>query len=139
MQLTRIAALFVALAIPATSHAGSLLSYGWRTAGAEETVDGKHFSIYIHPKDNTILLQPKMGALFHDIPAQWPLVVWRQAAEAFVSPIGCGISDVKAMTRTGATWEATYVCPDGVDLRALAESQRSDLKKGAILHLASPQ
>ena len=136
MRLTRaLIPFFVALAIPATSFAGSLLSYGFSKSVAHETVEGKHFTLYVHPKDKTILVQPKLVENLHDVPSQWPLVVWRQAAEAFVSPIGCGISDVKVLTRMGASWEATYICPDGVDLRSVAEAQRADLKRGTPLHL----
>jgi hypothetical protein len=67
-------------------------------------------------------------------PGRWPLDVWLHAAQHFVRPIGCDISDIHAGWRMGGTWEVTYVCPDQVDLRALIKAQRSDLKRGVPLH-----
>jgi hypothetical protein len=52
-----------------------------------------------------------------------------------VAPIGCGISDIRPLWRSGAAWEATYVCPAGVDLVALVKEQRPALKQGEQLHL----
>jgi hypothetical protein len=132
--------LVVALAVaadpaPASSPAvtsAPLLSYGGETADAVVTVSPYRFSIYVHPEHDLLLIQPK---LFGNPPRsdQWPIGLWRQAAEQFVAPLGCGIPTVQVKTRMGSTWEASFLCPEGVDLRGLVMAQRDALKKGTPL------
>lgn len=128
-------ALILALG-PASASAGSLFDYMKLTYDAKLTVDGRVFSVMLHKSQDRFLLQPSMHEAFTGMgaPAHWPLPVWRKAAETFVEPVGCGISDMDAISRHGGSWEATYVCPPGVDLRALVAAERKDLRQGLPLH-----
>jgi hypothetical protein len=126
----------VALLVSApAAEAQSILSYKW-TSDALVLDHGRAFTIYIHPKADTLLIQPRLSQVYggRAKPQDWPLDYWRQAAEAFVEPIGCGISDVSVKSRIGATWQAVFVCPPGVDLRRLAADQHATLIKGEPLH-----
>jgi hypothetical protein len=124
-------AAFSAAAEPAT-----MSSFGiWRfSADGYVQADDRRFSIYVHPKENLLMIQPKIADTVRMNPSQWPVQVWRDAAEAFVEPLGCDISDVEVMMRSGATWQAAYVCPSDVDLRKLVREQKADLKQGVPLH-----
>ncbi|HEY5070525.1 MAG TPA: hypothetical protein VII63_00695 [Caulobacteraceae bacterium] len=125
--------LVAALAVAFDTSAASLLSYGWKLSDATVVLGPITFRIYVHPTENTLLIQPAMKNV-GQAASHLPLAKWRQVAEAFVSPIGCGISDVRSVTKMGATWEAAYLCPPGVDLRALVKAQRVELQRGAALH-----
>ncbi len=121
----------VALLLSGCASTSQLMSYGVELSDALVTVDGRRFTVYVHPRDDTLLLQPKMGAGF--LPnGEEPIYTWRKVAEQFVAPVGCGISAVKFLT--SASWEANYVCPAGVDLRGLVVAQRAQLQQGAPLH-----
>jgi hypothetical protein len=133
LTLPRIAAAVLAASVASNASAASLLSYGWGLSDATVTVGSHTFRIYVHPRDDTLLIQAAMKDMGAN-PSKWLLREWRTAAETLVTPVGCGISEVRAMARMGASWEATYVCPPGVDLRALIKAQRHDLQQGAQLH-----
>lgn len=122
------------LASPAAFAAG-FLTYPW-TASATFDDGGRRFVAYINGKTDTILLQGSWKEIVHEARSMrdWPIQYWRQAAETLVGPAGCGISDVHALMKNGATWEATFVCPAGVDLRKLAKEQHEALMKGEPLH-----
>jgi hypothetical protein len=105
------------------------------TADAHIEVEGRRFSIYVHSKDNALLLQPKISEMGS---SSWGIQNYRAAAEQFVKPVGCGISAVEAISVMGGSWEATYVCPESINLRALVKAQRSQLVKGVPLHLSDP-
>lgn len=119
--------------ISSSAQAASLFTYPLGRVPVES--DGRRFMIVVHGKEDAFLIQATQGAAWGGKrPQDWPPEVWRKAAEAFASPVGCGIPEVRAITRQGATWEATYVCPEGVDLRALFTAQKDDLRKGLPLH-----
>ena len=124
------------LAATDAESASSIFDFGLGLSEATVTVEGKTFRIYTNKRGrDSILLQAAIkDSLGGMNPAAWPLADWRRAAETLVAPVGCGIEDVAAVTRIGASWEATYVCPPGVDLRALIREQSADLKQGAPLH-----
>jgi hypothetical protein len=129
-------ALVILLSGASVAAAQSLWSYNW-TASATFDDQGRRFVAYINPKLDTILLQPSMRELFGGakVVDAWPIVYWRHAAESFVGPVGCGISDVKHHGAPHSeSWEATFVCPAGVDLRGLAAAQRAGLMRGEPLH-----
>jgi hypothetical protein len=132
-------ALAMALAtVAAPAAASSLLDYGWGQADAHVPVGSDHFNIWVEKSRPTFLIEPSVKTAFSG-GGHYPDPTWRTVAEAFVQPIGCGISDIRPLSRAGAAWEATYVCPDKVDLRQLAKAQRRDLLLGLPLHQVQPQ
>jgi hypothetical protein len=126
-----IAAGFAVAGAPAA--AAGLLSYGLATSDATVREDGRTFRFYVHPHENLLLIQPSMGQAITKHPDKWPQEVWRHAAETLVSPAGCAIVDVHDKSKIGATWEASYACPSGVDLRALMMAQRPTITRGEPL------
>ena len=134
MRIIKFASMVIVLTISISNecYSASLLSYPWSSSGLIKD-QGKSFTVYVHGKENSILLQPRLINTFNQDTSSWPISTWRHAAETFVSPIGCGISDVKAVSRMAASWEATYVCPEGIDLKSIARSERAWLLKGEPL------
>ena len=120
------------LALGFGADANSVLDYhGYSDASvalAEDT-----FRIYVNKNWNTFLIQPAMSVVVRG-GGHFPITTWRIVAEKFVYPVGCGISDLRALSKMGASWEATYVCPASVDLLALVNAQRADLRRGVPLH-----
>lgn len=130
MRLALLMAATAMVATPAPALADGVTAF---TVGRFPVIsDGRTFVVAISNKSQTILIQgkPRSGDL---APSDWPIEWWRTAVEKFVAPSGCGISTVSVKWKLGGTWEATYVCPAGVDLRALAEAQKKALKTGAPL------
>lgn len=114
------------------ASASGLLSYGAGVAEAKFSTLSGGFAVYVHPKEDKLLLQ--RTSFTAETLTSRDIAPWRNAAEVFVQPIGCGISRVEALSVKGQTWEAWYICPDGVDLRALAAAQRQDLRRGRPIH-----
>jgi hypothetical protein len=119
-------------------------SYGLELADAQPIIDGRPYRIYVHPYEDTILLQRPIltgmaqgfvrGATFHTVGAGEAYDPWKQAAKEFLSPIGCEATDVYSLGGDAGTWEARFKCPPSVDLRALVKAQRAELRAGAPLH-----
>lgn len=129
----------VALVCVASPTLGaSLFSYPMNFGQATIHDQGRTFTLWVHPKENRILLEVPPGEAVFKKPTKWPIEYWRHAAEIFVAPVGCGIQDVDVNWREGAAWEATFVCPPGVDLRALVKAQSPALKKGVPLQPPAP-
>ena len=126
-------AVAVIAAAAAPASANGILDYSWTMADARVPMGDTAFNVWIQKKRDTILIEPSMKTVMGG-GGHYPDNVWRTVAEGFVSPIGCGVSDVVPLSRAGAAWEATFVCPAGVDLHALARAQRDDLKRGLPLH-----
>ena len=126
------AAVAASIVLAGCATSSELMSYGIETADAQVMGPAGLYSIYVHPTESKLLLQPKIGKI-DGLPSR-NVAVWRQVGETFVTPVGCGIEKVEALTVDGATWQAWFVCPDGVDLRGLVAAQRSDLKRGYALH-----
>lgn len=140
MHMTlRVALTLTVALLGGSAQAAGMMSYGMATADAELVYEGRAFSIYVHPKQDLLMLQPKLSETFKPpIPPEWPIGFWRGAAEQFVKPAGCGIPEVHVLSKNGATWEASYLCPAGLDLRALILAQRSALKRGSELKAPPP-
>lgn len=125
------AVLIVAVLALAGCGTPRLMSYGVELSDAKVLLpDGGAFSVYVHPKDPTILIENRIAQSGRA--QSYDIGIWRSAAESFVKPIGCGISEVKNIS--AGAWEAAYACPPGVDLRGLAMAQRRELQGGAPLH-----
>lgn len=113
-----------------------------KAATAEITLDSRRYTMIVHPKENTILLQRGMGAsvgrsfvqgaTFGVVETSVPYDRWRSAAQAYVAPVGCTITDVYPLDQN-STWEARFQCPGGVDLFALTLDQRAAVNKGEPL------
>ncbi|HWA60782.1 MAG TPA: hypothetical protein VG939_05375 [Caulobacteraceae bacterium] len=119
------------LATPAT--ATSLFDFGTGQADAHVPVGDTFFNIWMsHKGRDEFLIEPSVKTAFFG-GGHYPDPTWRMVAEAFVNPVGCGISEVRPISRIGAAWVAEYVCPAGVDLRALVHEQRAALQHGERL------
>lgn len=107
---------------------GRLLSYGTQMSDAVVRMGPAAFSVYVHPKDDTLLIQRRvMQTTNHD-----SAELIRIAGTQFVQPVGCSITEVRSIA--AGSWEAGFACPPDVDLRALASEQRAQLQAGASLH-----
>lgn len=126
-----------------------LASYGAVQMVGDATVkteDGHTLIITVHRRDNTLLTTPTAGDSFvGGMLSQAtfgasrgfrpdPRVVDRTLA-AFVAPTGCTVAPSHQIGGQGITFEAHFVCPDGVDLRALMLEQREALKRGEPIRL----
>lgn len=119
-------------------------SYGMELADAQPIVDGKAYRLYIHPREDTILMQRPMltgmgqgavrGATFGLVQAGEAYDPWKRAAVEFLHPVGCEVTDVYPLGGQTGTWEARFKCPADVDIRALAAAERSELRAGGSLH-----
>lgn len=118
------------------------MTYGNRMADAKYVADGKAFSVWVHPRDNSILIEGSWGSAagigalqgltFNTVHTS-NFDLWRAGMEAFLAPVGCTGANLRPLDQDIA-WEADYSCPDGVDLRALVAAQRSALRDGQPLH-----
>ncbi len=126
----------IAIALAGPASAGGLADYSWTQADAKVPVGKVSFNLWVNQHRPAILIEPSMKTVLSG-GGHYPDPVWRTVAEAFVQPVGCSVSAIKPLTRMGAAWEATYACPDGVDLIALAKAQRPALKAGQPLHPAA--
>jgi hypothetical protein len=117
-------------------------SYGNRLADAKTVVDGRGFSLWMHPTDHTILIQraaaPAIGRAFIEgltfnaAHFNEPKPIWMDAARTLTDPAGCAVTDAYTLDDR-MTWEAPYQCPQGVDLRAEVMEQRDRLRGGERL------
>lgn len=125
-------ALAAGLAVSAPALANSIFDYGGGFAFSDASVmlGDRTIRVYVHKSRNTLLLQPAVKELGRD-PSNWPDADWQAAAAAFVRPLGCVIPQTLPLAR--ATWEATYLCPAGIDLPALVKRQGQAVKDGAPL------
>lgn len=116
-------------------------TYGMDLADANTSVDGRRYSLYVHPSDNTVAAQRGMGALlgqsavegltFGAVSMQEPMPIWRAAINWLLEPAGCTILSIYELERT--SFEAEYQCPAGVDLRRLVMEHRTTLRDGQPL------
>ncbi len=124
------------VAIAPSAIAGSQLDYQVGMADARVTVGNLTFNIWLHRKRPTFLMEPSWATMLSGRKYADP--VWRTVADAFVTPVGCGILVVRPLSRMSADWEATYNCPDGVNFLSLAKAQRKFLKRGEPLRFSTP-
>lgn len=106
--------------------------FGYDLAVAKVDVGGRIVTIAPHRQKKQLLMQKAISSAFSR-PEVWTIDVYREAAERFVAPVGCGIERVEAISVLGGTWYAVYVCPADVDLYRLIRSQKSRIKAGEPL------
>lgn len=114
--------------------AGSLFDYG-HMPDAIVTVEGRTIKLTVHAVRDTIMLQPTMAEAWSisDPVLHWPMSAWQTAADQFVAPVGCKVTDIDGLGAAGI-WEARFTCPPGVDLHQLIANQRALLQRGQPLH-----
>jgi hypothetical protein len=142
MRRTVIAALAASMLVSACGTGfNRLTTYTQRQPDARTTVDGKGYNLFVHPIDDTILVQRGVGAAlgqsfvegatFGAVKMQEPMPLWRRAAEWLANPVGCTISEIYELERI--SWEAPFSCPAGVDLRKEVEQNHDTLRQGQPL------
>ncbi|MGH6978829.1 MAG: hypothetical protein ACRED4_06025 [Brevundimonas sp.] len=105
-----------------------MLSYGTELSDAVVRMGPAAFSVYIHPKEDTLLIQRRMSQTSaHDGPQ-----IIAIAAQTFLDPIRCQAGSTRSLGP--GSWETTFTCPASVDVRALAAAQRADLQAGTPIH-----
>jgi hypothetical protein len=122
-----------------------IMTYGTGWADAMYNVHGKRFEVWIHPTDNSILLNSTIGNAFAKgmvkgaslgIAETAPSYsVWMAGAKALLDPVGCTVKDLRPLKQE-VSWEFDFVCPPGVDLRRMMREQRTELRDGKPLDLA---
>lgn len=111
---------------------GRLLSYGGQLADGKTRLGQAEFQIYVHPSDQTILIQRSFGQIAGGIDHPHEFTA---AAQQFVAPVGCTVQPSQQIS--AGSFEAAYRCPDDIDLPSLVAQQRSALRAGQPLR--SPQ
>lgn len=135
----------VAALLLAACATGPANSYGDRSADARVQVQRRWYSVWVHPTANTLLIQRDAKAVagqmllnsvtLNSSPSLDPETDWRAVAENIVKPLGCTSSEPLAVGND-VTREASFACPDGVDLRAAMVAQREALRRGDPLRPA---
>lgn len=121
--------LVVSLAgLMATGCSARLFTYGGDLSDAQVRLGPAAFSLYIHPKDDTFLIQRRISQSASRDGAE----INRIVAETFVRPLGCTVGNVKELTL--GSWEVKFSCPSNVDIRRLAQEQRGALATGEPIH-----
>ena len=115
----------------APALANSIFDYSG-FSNASVMLGDRTFRIYVNKSRNTLLLEAAMKDMGKS-PSAWADADWQAAAAAFVRPIGCVVPQTVPLSRLGAAWEATYLCPVGVDLPTLVKQQSAALKDGGAL------
>lgn len=128
--------------IAGCASTGRAMSYGNRFADARYEAGGKTFSVWIHPTEPTIMLQSTWGSAAASGAVEGATLgvanvdssyaTWMAGARALTEPAGCEVQHLRPLDQS-IMWEFDYVCPEGVDLRALIMSQRAALRQGARL------
>lgn len=108
---------------------GRLASYGSELADAQVNLGAAQFQLYIHPQDDTVLVQRSLNqTATNDPPA-----IADAAVSTLLAPAGCVTTSVSALS-PGA-FEVGFSCPPGIDIRRLAIEQRQALKAGQSLRV----
>ncbi|MET4683911.1 hypothetical protein [Brevundimonas faecalis] len=128
MKSRVLAAAAAVLILGGCASTGRLLSYGVELSDALLRMGHAQFSIYVHPKDDTLLIQRRVMQTSNYDGQE----LIRIAAAQFLEPVDCTVTEVRLIAPGG--WEAGFACPAGVDLRALVQQQRAALQTGAPLH-----
>ena len=103
-----------------------LLQYEGARQGRTVTVDGRAMRVVVHPNEPDLLVQRTAGGAFLQgasdgislglAPGGLGEDAYRRAAEAVAGPAGCRVTDLRPLDGR-VSWEASYDCPPGVDLR----------------------
>lgn len=121
-------ALAGALALSGCAGTGRLMSYGTDMADALVRMGPAAFSVYVHPADDTLMLQRRMSQTSNSDGPELIAI----AAQTFLDPVRCTAGSAAALAP--GTWEVPFTCPTGVDIRALAQQQRTALRAGTPIH-----
>lgn len=132
----------VAAVLSGCAGLSRMTEYGSRLADAKTTVDGHSFSLWVHPRENAILVQRGFGgamgqslasgATLGAVNMMEPKPYWTKAAQWLTDPLGCTVTDAYSLDNK-ITWEAPFTCPESIDLRAKVMQQRDSLREGAPL------
>lgn len=98
-------------------------------------VDNHKYILRSSTNTNELLIQAAPDFKYNT--TQLGLVEFRQAAEYFVTPVGCGIETIKSLDGVSGQsffWFARYQCPPDIDLNKLIKQQVKELRKGQPLH-----
>ena len=106
---------------------GRLLSYGGQLSDASVRLGPAQFSVYVHPSDDTLLIQRAISQTSSTDGAALIGIV----AEQFLEPVGC--THGPAASIAAGSWEVPFDCPDSIDLRSLVADQRQNLRAGASI------
>ena len=141
-HMRRSAAVAAVLVLGGCANVSRMVSYGTGWADAIVTLNGVRMEMYTHPTESTIAMQVSMGRVLGQQVLEMVTLgladngpgieTWRAGARWLVEPAGCKVEELRPLDQAD-TWEARYACPEGVDLRALIEAQRSTLREGRRL------
>ena len=100
--------------------------------------DARNFStafemqISVHPVDDTLLVNPRvyLAGPIVTPPEPGPELI-RSVVVEFFGETGCAVSEIRRMARPW--FEASFVCPEGFDVRGAVAAQREALRGGAAL------
>ena len=126
MIRTMTAAVLLATTVAGCAGMSRINSYGFETADARHNFGGRTFSVYVHPTEDTLLIQPSIA----DMQASVSDTVMRLALEDFIKPTDCRIT--APVVIAGGSWEAHYTCKTA-DLRRLIQTQKASLVAGSTL------
>lgn len=115
-------------AVMLTGCSARLFTYGGDLADAMVRLGPASFSIYIHPNDDTLLIQRRMSQSVIRDGAEMVSIV----ARTFVEPLGCTVGPTKELL--AGTSEVQFTCPSNIDIRRLAQEQRAALSAGKPIH-----
>lgn len=118
-----------------------LSSYGMSGAQAQVAVGSKRMNVWLHPNEPALMLAATvadgmadgavrgatLGLAGSGLPR--PLAI-DAAVSAWLQPTGCRATPVQEIGDQRTNFEATYSCPEGVDLRAIVNSQKASLMRG---------
>ncbi len=142
-------AIGLALVALALSGCGTTRALSYRgdgvTGDAIVQMNGHPLVIFIHPKEDGLMAEVTLGSAaasgFVDGLTMGLAKGHRldprdvdRALNAFVQPVGCTVDQVREIGNEQVGFEGAFHCPAGVDLRALINAQRGDLRRGVPLH-----
>lgn len=117
-----ITCLLLAALVAGCASMTRLNSYGARMSDARVHVGRAGFAIWVHPVDDTIVVQERLGGAlagaigegltFNAIDTSPADVVSRHAAAAYLGHFGCRVVD--SWRLEDISYEVRFACPDGV-------------------------
>jgi len=107
---------------------GRLLSYGGELADAKVRLGDAEFQVYVHPKDETLLVQRSLGQISggQDLSFEF-----QAAAARFLASVECRAGNATSIS--AGSFEVPYECDAGVELPQLVAQQRAALRAGQPL------